>query len=188
MQIRVVWADQALKKWSDQITRLNREFPTIVPRIVNQVGRRARTQVINNLTKQTGLKRSVIVRAVKESVSSSGNLKYSLTTRGGYIRLKYLNPKETPAGVVAKPFGQSRLYAGSFFKGGKFPRRKVVKQFDGHVYRRLNPSGSKITQVRSEVRIPEEMLEGATYNAFESTAAPLLQQRIEAVLRKKGFS
>lgn len=184
MQVRVVWADQALKKWANQIEKLNQDFPKVLPRIVNQVGRRAKTQVINNLTKQTGLKRSVIVRAVKESVSSSGSLKYSLETKGGFIRLKYLSPKETPPGVVAKPFGQSRLYAGSFFKGGKFPRRKVVQKFDGHVYRRLNPSGTKITQVRSEVRIPEEMLSGATYSAFEQTAVPLLQQRVEAALKK----
>lgn len=107
-----------------------------------------------------------------------------MVTRGGNIRLKFLAPRETRKGVSAKPWGKRTLFAGNFMKGGSFPNRKVVAKFDGHVYRRLNTTGTKITQARSGMFIPQEMTRGATRAAFQEVAAPLLQQRMRKVLAK----
>lgn len=179
------WADAHLKRYGSRIVELNRRFPKVLPRIVNQVGNRSKTQVIRALTGQTGLPRKTIVKAVgTPNPARPGKLSYVMTTRGGNIRLKYLAPRETRPGVTAKPWGKRTLFPGTFMKGGAFPNRKVVARFDGHVYRRLNSSGTKITQVRSGMFIPVEMTKGATAAAFERTAAPLLQQRIEKVLAK----
>lgn len=184
-EVRIRWADQNLKRFGKQIAALNERFPKVLLQEINKVGAKAKTQVIRNLTKQTGLPRATIVKAVgNPDQARTGKLSYEMVTRGGNIRLKYLAPRETKAGVVAKPWGKRTLFAGTFMKGGRFPDRKVVAKFDGHVYRRLNTSGTKITQARSGMFIPTEMTTGATKAAFEAIAGPLLQQRVEAALTK----
>lgn len=184
-EIRIRWADDNLKRFGKQIAELNTRFPVVLPRIVNQVGARAKTQVIRSLTKQTGLPRRTIVKAIGDpSRAHAGRLSYEMVTRGGNIRLKYLAPSETRPGVTAIPWGKRRLFPGTFMKGGRFPNRVDVPKFDGHVYRRLNKSGTKITQARSGMFIPTEMTTGATRVAFEKIAGPLLQQRVEAAIKK----
>lgn len=183
--LKVAWADRNLERFGRQVAYLHARFPKVLPRIVNQVGDRAKTQVIRTLTKQTGLPRRTIVKAVGDPQRAHGSrLSYEMSTRGGNIRLKYLAPKETRAGVTAKPWGKRQLYPGTFMRGGKFPDRKVVERFDGHVYRRLNRSGTRITQVRSGMEIPTEMTRRETRWAFERIAGPLLQQRVEAAIFK----
>ncbi|HEV7436982.1 MAG TPA: hypothetical protein VGO22_19270, partial [Pseudorhizobium sp.] len=143
------------------------------------------TQVIRNLVKQTGMPRKTIVEAVGDPARAhNGRMSYEMVTRGGNIRLKYLDPSETEAGVVAKPFGKRTLFPGAFLKGGAFPGRKNVADFKGHAFYRLNKSGSKITYARSGVFIPKEMTRGATKAAFLQTAAPILRERVEAAIVK----
>lgn len=179
------WADNHINLFGSRVEKLHRQFPVVLPRIVNQVGDRSKTQVIRALTKQTGLPRRTIVKAVGDPRRANGRqLSYEMVTRGGNIRLKYLAPRETRPGVTAAPWGKRTLFAGTFMKGGRFPNRKTVAKFDGHVFRRLNSSGTKITQARSGMFIPVEMTRDATRAAFERTAAPLLQVRIDAALRK----
>lgn len=183
--LKVRWADQNLKRFGKKLVELNARFPKVLPRIVNQVGDRAKTQVIRNLTRQTGLPRKTIVKAVGDPHRAHADrLSYEMVTRGGNIRLKYLAPRETRPGVTAIPWGKRKLFPGTFMKGGAFPNRKVVAKFDGHVYRRLNTSGTRITQARSGMFIPTEMTTGATKAAFERIAGPLLQQRVEAAIHK----
>ncbi|ABE63185.1 conserved hypothetical protein [Nitrobacter hamburgensis X14] len=183
--VKVRWADQNLKHFGKKLVQLNTRFPKVLPRIVNQVGDRAKTQVIRNLTRQTGLPRKTIVNAVGDpGRAHARRLSYEMVTRGGNIRLKFLAPRETRPGVTAKPWGKRQLFPGTFMKGGRFPHRKVVEKFNGHVYRRLNTSGTRITQARSGMFIPTEMTTGSTKAAFERIAAPLLQQRVEAAIHK----
>lgn len=188
--ISITWADGHLKKFGKDIARLRREFPLVLPREINKVGNRAKTQVIRNLTTQTGLPRKTIVKAIGDpGLAGRGKLSYELVTRGGNIRLKYLLPIETRAGVTAKPWGKRQLFPKTFMKGGAFPNRKVVSQFGGHVYRRAGfgqrtdgSTGEKLTQVRSGMLIPVEMTKGATSAAFVKIAGPLLQDRVERAI------
>lgn len=187
MTVTTRWADDYLRHYARQLEQVALESPVILPRIVNQVGNRAKTIVIRSLTAQTGLPRKTIVAAVGNPATAraNGRLSYEMTTRGGFIRLKYLRPRETRPGVVARPFGQPKLYPGAFMRGGKFPKRVPVPRFGGHVMQRLDSAGRKLTQVRSTVRIPHEMTVGHTKAAFERTAAPLLRERVEAMLIRR---
>lgn len=185
MTITMKWADKHLANFGKDIQRLNTEFPKVLPRIVNQVGDKAKTQVVRNLTRQTGLDRRVIVSAVGDPRRAHGaKLSYEMVTRGGNIRVKYLKAKETEDGVVAKPFGRTALFEGAFMKGGAFPNRTDVRQFGGHAFYRLNPRGTKITFVRSGVVIPQEMTSGATAAAFDKVAGPLLKERVDKAIAK----
>ena len=183
--VKVWWADDHLKAYGRKMLALQARFPVVVPRIINKVGGKAKTQVVRNLTQQTGLPRRTIVKAIgNPSRARPGKLSYEMVTRGGNIRLKYLAPRETRRGVSAKPWNKRTLFPGTFMKGGRFPNRKIVARFDGHVYRRLNASGSKITQVRSGMFITVEMTSGATAAAFENTAAPMLKREIDMAIAK----
>ncbi len=185
VEITVTWANDELEKFGDRLTELRLTFPKVLPRIINQVGGRARTQVVRALTKQTGLPRQTIEKAIgNPGRAHAGSLSYEMRTRGGNIRLKYLRPHETEEGVVAYAFGKATLYPGAFLKGGSFPNRKDVPKFDGHAMVRNRSSGRDYTFARSGVRIPVEMTTGATKAAFEHVAMPLLQARVEAALRK----
>ncbi|MBX8827528.1 hypothetical protein HBA93_18120, partial [Ochrobactrum sp. SFR4] len=71
------WADNNIQKYGKQLERLQERFPKVVPRIVNQVGNRSKTQVIRALTKQTGLPRKTIVKAVgNPNTAKPGKLSY----------------------------------------------------------------------------------------------------------------
>ncbi|HEX5934232.1 MAG TPA: hypothetical protein VFY63_08700 [Pseudorhizobium sp.] len=188
--VNVAWADQVFHRYGKRVIDLHQKYPKVLPRIVNQVGGRAKTVVVRNLTTQTGLPRKTIVKAIGDPMKATfGRLSYEMVTRGGNIRLKYLNPKETEAGVVARPFGQSTLYPGAFMRGGWWPDRVEVPQWDGHVMVRVErhksvKGGSRhYTFARSGVFIPVEMTRGATKAAFDRVAGPLLQERVGKVLR-----
>lgn len=163
---------------------MNRRLPKVLPRIVNQVGNRAKTQVTRALTTQTGLPRRTIVKAIgRPRRAHPGRLAYEMQTAGGNIRLKYLKPRETKAGATAIPWNKRQLFVGTFILGGRFPNRHGFVR-GGHVMRRLDSAGRKLTYARSGMFIPTEMITGATADAFEATAAPLLKQRVEAALVK----
>lgn len=185
------WADDNVSVYGNRIRKLNEKFPKVLPRIVNQVGNRAKTVVIRELTQQTGLPRKTIVKAVgNPAAARPGKLSYEMVTRGGFIRLKYLRARETRAGVIARPFGKPKLYPHAFMRGGWFPNRKTVPDFNGHAMIRFGRSpdvrgGSRhYTYARSDVRIPYEMTTGATRAAFIKIAGPLLQQRVGQALAK----
>jgi hypothetical protein len=107
-----------------------------------------------------------------------------MATHGGDIRLKFFSPRETAKGVSAKPWGRAQIFAGTFMRGGRWPKRVETTKLKGDVWRRLNSRGTHITRAKSGLFIPEEMVKGATAAAFEKTAGPLLQQRVEAALDK----
>jgi len=184
MTITIKWADANLAKFGKAIHRLNTEFPKVLPQEINKVGNRVRTQVVRTLTKQTGLPKKTIQKAVGTEGATPGKLFFTMKSAGGDIRLRFFKPRETRKGVVAKPWGKHTLFAGTFMKGGKFPKRVDVAQLTPDVWRRLNKSGSRITQQRSGVRIPVEMITGATAEAFDKMAGPLLEQRVMKVIAK----
>lgn len=148
-------------------------------RALNHSGDKAKTQVIRALTTQTGLKRKVIVKAVKAFRANYGRLSYEMKTQGGDIRLKYFGAKEGGGGVTANPWGKQHFYAGVFIKSGRKPRR-ASKLLGGHAYRNVSGGkwGGTIEVARSGLFIPEEMVKGATESAFYASVDSTLPERI----------
>ena len=161
----------------DNMTRAlaDGEIAVIARRALNHTGAKAKTAVTRALTQQTGLKRKVIVRALKVGKASAGRLSYSIEASGGDISLKYFGARETLRGVSAAPFGQRQIFAGTFIKGGRFPGRVDIGK-GGHVFSRIG-KGRKFERRDSGVYIPKELVTGATADAFK-TAAEELTRRI----------
>lgn len=154
--------------------------PGAVRRAVNRTGAMADTQVVRALTGQTGLKRKIIRKAVHRRPATAGGLTFVLWSAGGNVALKYFGAKETRRGVTATPWGQRKLYAGAFIKGGLFPRRVAIKRFGGAVLTRA--AGAKrlpIKAIKSGVFIPEEMVKGATAAVFLKTVRAVLPRRLD---------
>lgn len=177
--------DGVIERYSNQLGILGSKGDIALARALNHTGAKAKTQVIRALTRQTGLKRQVIIRAVKvkrathtaEQFSYEGRLSYALSTKGGDISLKFFAPKETARGVSAKVRGRRQLFADTFTHGGRFPDR-IGPVMGGHVYRRAGKARLPVRQQDSGVYLPDELLQGETAAVFERVMTEQLAQRV----------
>ncbi|EAQ35760.1 hypothetical protein NB311A_05068 [Nitrobacter sp. Nb-311A] len=178
MTLSIHFDASSIVRASNLFHAAGKDAPKALVRAINHTGDKARTQMRRVLVKQTGLPMKTIRKAITSKKASFAGGSYEIKSEGGNVRLKYFKPRETRKGVTAAPWGKRQLYPGTFMKGGAFPNRKVVAKFDGHVYRRLNKSGTKITQKRSGLFIPTEMVTGSSGAAFYSTLDRELPKRI----------
>lgn len=177
--LQVRWQDvRGLHRFDNGIKALGKDGRKVMQRALARSGDMARTQVYRALTKQTGLKRQVIVKAIKVTRPSFVELSYTMRARGGDISLKYFSPRETRKGVSAAPFGKRQVFAGTFMKGGRFPNRKGMV-FNGHVVHRTGADRFPVEVQKSGVIIPNEMVEGATAEAFQRVVRENLPRRVE---------
>lgn len=185
LELQVRWADAGGIVRLDRAMRAlgEQKFRVIGNRVVNRTGDMARTHVRKALTRQTGLKRVVIVKAVRVTPSSPATLTYRMSAQGGDIALKFFSPRETRAGVSAAPFGVRKVFPGTFIKGGRFPDRKGVV-FHGHVMKREGASHFPILVQQSGVIIPEEMVKGETASGFQRIAREVLPRRMMHEIRR----
>lgn len=174
-------------RWSDasglnsQLNALHslggKKFGQVANRAVNRAGDQSRTQVRRALTKQTGLPRKTIVKAVRIKRSSPGTLVYRMRAAGGDVGLKYFKARETRKGVSAAPFGKRQVFASTFIKGARFPNRVPIGM-GGHVFQRASDDRFPIEKVTSGVIIPNEMVKDATAEAFKTTSSRVLVSRM----------
>jgi|SRR5579864_5500781 len=158
--------------------------PAAIGRAVRRVGATTKTRMVRALTKQTGLKRDVINRALKGA--PVGGLGYGIRSRGGNVSLKYFGARETRKGVSAAPWNHRRVFTGTFIKGGRFPNR-VGLNLGGQVFMRTGSRRTPIVKLKSGLFIPKEMVSGATASEFLLAVKTLLparlQHEIEAILK-----
>jgi hypothetical protein len=180
----VRWKDvSGVVRFENMIGALGKDGRKVMQRGLARAGDMARTQVYRALAAQTGLKRRVIVKAIKTKRPSYDDLRYEMLARGGDISLKYFSPRETRAGVSAAPFNQRHVFPGTFMKGGRFPNRVIAPKLGGHVWKRIG-KGRNIELQDSGVIIPNEMISGETASTFTSTIARVLPQRVEHELAR----
>lgn len=192
MSLIMRWQDvSGIERLGNGLGRLNsHEKHLVLQRAVNHTGEKARTKVIRALAEQTGLGYGVIKKAVRTGRAwgagadastfreGRGSLTYVLSSKGGFISLKYFKARETRAGVTAAPRGQRKLFARTFTKGGQFPNRVEASGLNGHVYLRTGAGRAPLEYQDSDVAIPAEMLQGASADAFTSTVNAELPKRV----------
>jgi hypothetical protein len=181
MPLQIRWQDvESLNRFDNALKALgSKKMGQAANRAVNRAGDMARTQVRQKLTRQTGLKRPTIVKAVKVSRSTPQTLVYRMSAHGGDVSLKYFGARETKAGVSAAPFGNRKIFASTFMRAGWWPNRVVKPRWNGQVFARAGASRFPIEKQKSGVIIPNEMVQGETRDAFRSTVARVLPQRLD---------
>ncbi|NDV88789.1 hypothetical protein GTW51_19010 [Aurantimonas aggregata] len=153
-------------------------------RAINEAGRDTKTPTQRALAEQTGLKVGVARKALRVKKASASDLQYELQGKGGFIRLKYFGARETRRGVSAAPFGQRQVLAHTFIKGGLFPGRKELG-LGGQVFRPTRGTrwGRDFETMKSDVRIPDEMVKGATADAFQRIGQAKLSEKVARHIR-----
>ncbi len=164
--------------------------PQAIRRAINHTGDKVKTAMARALAKQTGMKVSVMKRALKPLRASDGSatgfapgkgsLQYILRCKGGDVALKHFKPVERGGGVYARPWGSQRFYPGAFTKSGPRGKRVVNPKFKNHVMQ--NVAGGvwrgKIKVVSSGVNIAAEMVKGESAAAFHKVVATDLVPRL----------
>lgn len=148
-------------------------------RAINEAGRDTKTPTKRALAKQTGLKVGVANRALRTKKASAADLQYEMKGTGGFIGLKFFKARETRKGVSAAPFGQRRVFAHTFIKGGLFPNRKELGM-GGQVFAPTRGTrwGRDFETKKSDVRIPDEMVKGVTAQTFERVGQAKLGEKV----------
>lgn len=153
-------------------------MPQALAEAVMKIGPEATSQMKRVLPAQTGLKFKTINKALMGKGSGSV---FTISSKGGDIRLKFFNARETAKGVTAAPWNSRRLYPATFIRSGWWPKRgKPVA--GGQVMQRVGASKYPIKGVRSGLFIPEEMVTGNSAVVFYGTVDAKLAPAVEAVL------
>jgi hypothetical protein len=190
LQLRIDTVD--VSRLANLIASVGKKAPVAIARALNHTGNKARTAMIKSLTAQTGLKRKTIAKALKtRRAAQRGDLAYTITSRGGDISLKYFKPREARGGVAAYPLGRRKHYPDFFMKSGRSKRyskdfigpikgRRLLKKLGGHVYQNVEGGAwtGKMELQDSGVVIPEQMVTGATEQAFYDVAQRDLADRL----------
>jgi len=176
--LRVDVQTVGIERLANVLAAAGPKAPVAIRRALAHTGDKARTQVKRALVAQTGLKAKVIAKAIKVTRPNRDALRYVIRSRGGDISLKFFSPRETRKGVSHKSRHAPSPLAGSFTKGGRFPRRIAAKGLNGHVYRRTGKGRGPLALQDSGVIIPAEMVEGASRAAFFSTVERELPARL----------
>ncbi|NMG39822.1 hypothetical protein GRZ55_11260 [Chelativorans sp. ZYF759] len=175
---------EGIARFADALRSLgDARFRAVGARVVNRTGDMARTKVRRTLTKQTGLKRKTIVKAVRVTRANTASMVYVMRAKGGDVSLKYFSARETARGVSAAPFGKRKIFASTFIKGGRFPTRVPIGM-GGHVFARAGSGRTPIVKQKSGVFIPTEMVTGQTRAEFEASVRTVLPQRMAHELRR----
>jgi hypothetical protein len=165
-------------KLAERFGSIPKKIRPAIRMAVNDTGNQTRTPMKRALVGQTGLKPKVINAAVRTTPATDASLAYTMTTRGGDIRLKYFAAREYRGGVSAAPRNVRRRYPGRFMKGGRHPNRVAIPALNGHVFARSGRARLPISVQRSGVFIPKEMVIGATAAAFDATSGRVLPARL----------
>lgn len=178
MMIRTKIDINAFDHLREGVGRLGAEGPAIIATLLNEGGMMLRKATVAAETKQIGLPEKTVDKAQKAIPAFRGNLRFTTLVQGGNIRLKYFGAKETDGGVTAKPWGKSTFYPGAFINSGPQGARKPAKKLNGQVF--MGSGSSKWWQkfsgpVRSGAYLPDELVRGETFEAFEAGAPILLE-------------
>lgn len=170
---------RGMERYGNMLGALGEQAPKAINRALNRTGDMARTQVIRALAAQTGLPQRTIRAAIGVKRSTWSDLSYVMGAVGGDVSLKYFSPRETRRGVTAAPFGRRQTFDGTFMRGGSFARGRVKLNMGGHVFERVGSSRLPIAKVYSGVVIPDEMVTGASREAFERVVEDVLPRRVD---------
>ena len=173
----------AFARLGNAMKAAGRNAPVALAWGINAVGAKTATRMRRALVAQTGMKYGVFVRALRtKNARPGGSMEFRIDARGGDVRLKFFSPRETRAGTSAAPWNKRTVYAGAFMKGGRFPNRVPLKMGRGNVFKRVGKGRNPIKVQRSGLYIPEEMVTGASREAFNATVSADLPRAVERAL------
>jgi hypothetical protein len=175
------------------------DMPEAMAQTLNRVGPVITTRVRRQLAKQIGLPYGRIKDETSNVFASVNSLIFDIRSRGRPIPLREFAARETRKGVRARPWGVSRLFAGTFMAetpGGNV--EDVYKRIGGRREWRTvtDPETGKTRRYQTELpieklygpAIPKEMVRGGSAYVFQVESRDRLpteaQKQVDKILRQ----
>jgi hypothetical protein len=156
-----------IARLGDLIRKAGPQTGRAIMRAVNWTGDRAYTQVVRVLVKQTGAKRSVVVKRVAKKPAFPGRrIVYRIVARSTAMPLSDFNPVQRAKGVAASPWHHRRVFAHAFIGP------------QGHVFVRRGRGRLPLKELWGPV-ISNDLVRGDTKAIFERTVSERLVPRLE---------
>jgi hypothetical protein len=167
-----------LKRFENMLTVLGSHKVNLVEvRAIKHTGDKALTAVVQLLSARLGLTQKNIRHMLgKPYYPSFADKRYVIRSKGGDVPLRMFKARETRKGVSAAPFGERKVFEGSFIKGGIFPARKQLSM-GGNVFEREGSARLGIAKVESGVILPVEIMTNETTQVFDSVVDKELPAR-----------
>ena len=145
----------------------------VISRVLNHVGGTARTKVKSTLAKQMGLPAGTVDARLITKRAYPGNQSFEITAAGRPIPLAEFDARQTRRGVSARPWGQRRVFPGTF----------IVEKLGGQVFRRVGRARLPIVKLWGP-SIPREMLRDEVPRVFFEEIRTKLPIRLQHELRR----
>ncbi len=179
MRILTTFTAVGWDQFRDTIVRLGEDAAPIMADLLDDGVIKLREKTVAAEAKQTNLPRDTVTRAQVLEEAVRGRLSASIRVHGGNVRVKCFSPHEGGGGVTAQPWGRSTFYPGGFMTSGRPGARRLSPKLNGQAFIAKDPGGSrrwgrKIAGLRTGLFLPDELLKGATVQAFDTGAPKIL--------------
>lgn len=165
---------------SERYKQLGPQYRGVLVRTTNWVGARARTQVTKTLAEAMGLSQKDLRNFLQTYTANAGEIVYTIRGTGRPISLRAFGAVKRNKGVSARPWGERRLFRGTF----------IVASLGGSVYVRTGTfsratKGRYKGKMREDIKklwgpaVPREMAQLVTVRAFNDTVQKQFPQRLE---------
>jgi hypothetical protein len=141
---------------------------------IDEVGNKAKTQVIRETAKQAGVKygRALAVISSRQAMGAGAG-QYVITARDVTMALKEFAPARTPTGISAAPWGKRKTFEHSFLGPG------------GHDFVRTSKKRLPIRKLWGPA-IPKEMVRDKAEAAFYAVTGQLMEAAMAKWLLRAG--
>ena len=165
---------------SERYRQMGKAFTPVLTRTVNWTGRRASTQVNRTLSAAMGLPQKELRGFLQVFPARYADITYTIRGVGRPISLRAFGAVQRQKGVSARPWGERRLFRGTF----------IVDSLGGSVYVRTGvkaraTKGKFKGQYREQIKklwgpaVPREMAQHVTVRAFNATVTEHFPKRLE---------
>mgnify|MGYP001157630480 CR=1 FL=1 len=162
-----ITTDSVLSRYANRIAYLSDgQVKQVFSRALNHEGDKGRTQVKRSLVTVTGIKYSLIDRALSTKRANRNSLEYRLDFDGEETNLNLFKARQTKKGVSAAPWNVRRIFSHTFMIGA----------FGGKVYRRVGAPRFPIKAVYGP-NLAREVIKGEPAAAWR-IVGPGLADRI----------
>lgn len=170
---------------SERYREMGPAFKGVLTRTVNWTGRRASTQVNRTLSAAMGLPQKELRAFLQVFPATYSEITYTIRGVGRPISLRAFGAIQRQKGVSARPWGERRLFRGTF----------IVNSLGGSVYVRTGvkaraSKGKYKGQYREQIKklwgpaVPREMAQHVTVTAFQKTVKENFADRLDHEFRR----
>jgi hypothetical protein len=98
----------------DRFRFVGEQMPAAISRALNRTGDMATTAVGRELAQETGMHVHDVRDSIEQEKSTPDTLEYTIVISGEFQPLSEFDPHQTSGGISARPWGERRVFPGTF--------------------------------------------------------------------------